>query len=319
MFEQVDAAEAWGSTSLAGRDDGDPARSVLSARSWWRAGRRPDPAPRSGHGGPAPSLEPSGARRGEVTTLDHLSRAVRFGIGRSGSPRLRRAWASVRGEPGALLRALEFILEPGGQPSATRPFYRFTDVTVVPRPYPAADPPVRVAATSRDFPRIARMGLPIFVSGCAAVDIPELAACSRDVPRGVAGRGARWRRDACLRIRSTPPPRSRPPGRTARRPSPTTPAPGRPDPGAGRSSRDGAGRAAPEPGRATGQPLVRRDPEHEGRLRHRPGAGRPSGPAPRRAPGDGVAAELNPGGLLSTARELRSLEILTKQVMPAFK
>jgi len=34
---------------------------------------------------------------------------------------------------------------------------------------------------------------------------------------------------------------------------------------------------------------------------------------------NGVAAELNPGGLLSTARELRSLEILTKQVMPAFK
>ena len=33
----------------------------------------------------------------------------------------------------------------------------------------------------------------------------------------------------------------------------------------------------------------------------------------------GVAAELNPGGLLPTAQELRSLEILTKQVMPAFK
>ena len=33
----------------------------------------------------------------------------------------------------------------------------------------------------------------------------------------------------------------------------------------------------------------------------------------------GVAAELNPGGLLPTAQELRSLEILTKQVMPALK
>jgi hypothetical protein len=33
----------------------------------------------------------------------------------------------------------------------------------------------------------------------------------------------------------------------------------------------------------------------------------------------GVAAELNPGGLLPLAQELRSLEIMTQQVMPAFK
>jgi hypothetical protein len=33
----------------------------------------------------------------------------------------------------------------------------------------------------------------------------------------------------------------------------------------------------------------------------------------------GIAAELNPGGLLSFGREMRSLEMLTQQVMPAFK
>ena len=33
----------------------------------------------------------------------------------------------------------------------------------------------------------------------------------------------------------------------------------------------------------------------------------------------GIAAELNPGGLLPFEREMRSLEILTQQVMPAFK
>jgi hypothetical protein len=33
----------------------------------------------------------------------------------------------------------------------------------------------------------------------------------------------------------------------------------------------------------------------------------------------GIAAELNPGGLLPIAQEKRSLEILTKQVMPTFK
>ena len=33
----------------------------------------------------------------------------------------------------------------------------------------------------------------------------------------------------------------------------------------------------------------------------------------------GIAAELNPGGLLPFAQEMRSLESLTQQVMPAFK
>jgi hypothetical protein len=33
----------------------------------------------------------------------------------------------------------------------------------------------------------------------------------------------------------------------------------------------------------------------------------------------GIAAELNPGGLLPVERELRSLQIMTQQVMPAFK
>jgi len=33
----------------------------------------------------------------------------------------------------------------------------------------------------------------------------------------------------------------------------------------------------------------------------------------------GLAAELNPGGLLPSALERRTLQIMTQQVMPAFK
>ena len=33
----------------------------------------------------------------------------------------------------------------------------------------------------------------------------------------------------------------------------------------------------------------------------------------------GIAAELNPGGLLPMGQEMRSLQILTQQVMPTFK
>jgi hypothetical protein len=34
---------------------------------------------------------------------------------------------------------------------------------------------------------------------------------------------------------------------------------------------------------------------------------------------NGIAAELNPGGLLPAGQEMRTLELLTRQVMPAFK
>ena len=34
---------------------------------------------------------------------------------------------------------------------------------------------------------------------------------------------------------------------------------------------------------------------------------------------DGIVAELNPGGLISPELETRSLEILTREVFPAFK
>ena len=34
---------------------------------------------------------------------------------------------------------------------------------------------------------------------------------------------------------------------------------------------------------------------------------------------NGIAAEMNPGGLLPTAQEMRTLRILTHAVMPAFR
>ena len=55
-------------------------------------------------------------------------------------------------------------------------FYRFTDAAVAPRPYRLPHPPLRMAATTPEtFPRVARMGLPIFV-GLRGMSIPELSA-----------------------------------------------------------------------------------------------------------------------------------------------
>src|SRR6266536_79527 len=141
MFEQVDAAEAWGLDIVwLAEMMVNPARSVLSAPllvASWIAART-----RRLRVGTAVQLLPLNHPvrvAGEVTTLDHLSQGrFDFGIGRSGSPRAYDALGV---------------------------------------PYEQPHPPVRVAATTPEtFPRIARMGLPIFV-GLRGMDIPELAAC----------------------------------------------------------------------------------------------------------------------------------------------
>src|SRR5262249_2768669 len=53
--------------------------------------------------------------------------------------------------------------------------YRFENVTVSPAPYRKPHPPFRMAATTPEtFPRVAKLGLPIFV-GLRGMSIPELA------------------------------------------------------------------------------------------------------------------------------------------------
>jgi len=138
------------------------------------------------------------------------------------------------------------------------------------------------------------MGLPIFV-GCAAWTFPA-GGVSREYRERGGTRGRRRRRRV-PRI-----PNLRRPHGAGRREEPHEPSlllPAQADLTLGRSS---SGRGRPSaPGQASDwQPFVRRDPEHEGRLRHRPGAGRPSGQLRASSGERGGRAE--PGRLLSTAR-----------------
>ena len=311
MFEQVDAAEAWGLDIVwLAEMMVNPARSVLSAPllvASWIAART-----RRLRVGTAVQLLPLNHPvrvAGEVTTLDHLSQGrFDFGIGRSGQARF--------------FEALEIILEAWkGEPfSHEGRFYRFTNVTVVPRPYQQPRPPVRVAATTPEtFPRIARMGLPIFV-GLRGMDIPELAACLQTYREAWRDAGHAGDGDACLRIPIYAAPTEQAareePNETItyyfRRQADLTLAPvGRAGTGPAERRQSQAERLAnlsydeilsTKVAFGTGPGLVDRLGQLRDELRV-----------------NGVAAELNPGGLLSTARELRSLEILTKQVMPAFK
>ncbi len=261
---------------------------------------------------------------GEITTLDHLSQGrFDFGIGRSGAPRAYDALGIPYEEsPARFFEALEIILQAwkGEAFSYEGKFHQFANVTVTPRPYRTPHPPIRMAATTPEtFPRVGKMGIPIFV-GLRGMDIPELSGCLRTYRQAWREAGHPGDGDACLRI----PLYAAPTEQAARdepqetityyfqRQADLTRAPiGRAGTGPVERRQQQAERLATLSyddiltrkvafGSAKG--LI----ERLGQLRHELGV-------------NGIAAELNPGGLLPMAQELRSLQILTQQVMPAFK
>src|SRR5262245_45876131 len=206
MFALVDAAEDWGLDVVwLAEMLVNPARSVLSAPllvASWVAART-----ERVRVGTAVQLLPLNHPlrvAGEVTTLDQLSHGrFDFGIGRSGAPRAYDALGVPYAESQErFFEALEIILKAWqGEPfSYEGKFYRFTDAAVAPRPYRSPHPPLRMAATTPEtFPRVARMGLPIFV-GLRGMDVPELAGHLRVYREAWREAGHPGNGDACLRI-----------------------------------------------------------------------------------------------------------------------
>src|SRR5437867_3316449 len=196
LFELVDAAETWGLDVVwLAEMLVNPTRSVLSApllvASWIVARTK---RLRVGTAVQLLPLNHPLRVAGEVATLDHLSHGrFDFGVGRSGGPRAYDALGVPYEESqGRFFEALEIILSAWkGEPfSYEGKFYRFANATVTPRPYQHPHPPVRMAATTADtFPRVGRMGLPIFV-GLRGMNIPELAAHVRRYRQARRGAGA---------------------------------------------------------------------------------------------------------------------------------
>jgi alkanesulfonate monooxygenase SsuD/methylene tetrahydromethanopterin reductase-like flavin-dependent oxidoreductase (luciferase family) len=259
-----------------------------------------------------------------VTTLDHLSQGrFDFGIGRSGSPRAYDALGVPYAESQErFFEALEILVEAwkGERFSYEGKFYRFTDAAVAPRPYRRPHPPLRMAATTAEtFPRVARMGLPIFV-GLRGMSIPELAEHLRVYRQAWRDAGHPGDGDACLRIPLYAAPTEKAaveePKETItyyfQRQADLTRAP------LGRAGTGPVERRVAQAQRlsslsydeilttkvafGTGPGLVDRLTQ----LKEELGV-------------NGVAVELNPGGLLSTDQEMRSLKILLHEVAPAFK
>ena len=326
MLDLADAGEAWGlDVFWLAEMLVNPARSVLSAPllvASWIVGRT-----KRLRVGTAVQLLPLNHPlrvAGEVTTLDHLSQGrFDFGIGRSGAPRAYDALGVPYAESqDRFFEALDIILKAWkGEPfSYEGKFYRFTDAAVAPRPYRSPHPPLRMAATTAEtFPRVGAMGLPIFVGLCG-MDIPELTAHLRVYREAWRAAGHPGDGDACLRIPVYAAPTEKAareePQETItfymRRQADLTRAPiGRAGTGSAERRQSQAERLAglsyeqiltTKVAFGTGPALVDRFTE----LKEQLGV-------------SGVATELNPGGLLATEQEMRSLRILTHEVMPALR
>jgi alkanesulfonate monooxygenase SsuD/methylene tetrahydromethanopterin reductase-like flavin-dependent oxidoreductase (luciferase family) len=325
MNDLADAGEAWGLDIVwLAEMMVNPARSVLSA-PLLVAGAIVGRTKRVRVGTAVQLLPLNHPLRvaGEITTLDHLSGGrFDFGVGRSGSPRAYDALGVPYAESQErFFEALEIILEAWkGEPFTHQgKFYRFTNATVSPSPYTTPHPPVRMAATTPDtFPRVGRMGLPIFV-GLRGMDIPELSGHLKTYRQAWREAGHPGDGDVCLRI----PVYAAPTEQAAlEEPRKTI---------TYYFERQAALSRAPI-GRA-GIPTDLRESQaqrlnsltYDAILTTKVAFGTAPALVDRLTALkaelglNGIAAEMNPGGLLPTARELRTLRILTHEVMPAFR
>ena len=326
VFELADRAEAWGVDCLwLGEIHFTPVRSVISA-SLQVASAIASRTSRLRVGTAVQVLPLNHPLRiaEEVATVDHISEGrFEFGIGRSGVVRTYDIYGVPYAESQARFReALEIIREGWkGEPfSYEGKFYRVENATVVPRPYQVPHPPIRMATTSDEtFPAAGRLGLPIFV-GLRTTEITDLQA--QLAPYRQAWREAGHRGDPSVYLRipvyastteegAVEEPRESLASFFARQTELARAAVGR----AGAGPADRRRMQAERMANLSYDDILARKVvfgtaagviERLTRLRDELGL-------------DGIVAELNPGGRIPPELETRSLQILTREVLPALR
>jgi len=326
IFEVAERAEAWGIDCVwLGEIHFNPARSVISA-SLQVAASIASRTRRVRVGTAVQVLPLNHPLRiaEEVATVDHISEGrFEFGIGRSGLVRTYDVYGLAYAESQARFHEALAIIRQAwtGEPfSYEGAFYRVRNATVVPRPYQVPHPPLRMAATSAEtFAVAGRMGLPIFV-GLRATELTDLQSQLAPYREawGEAGHGGGP--SVYLRIPvyvsttergAVEEPRESVTAFFARQTELARAAVGRA--GAGPADRRSA--------------LAERmaSLSYEDILQRKVVFGTPARVIARLAELrealglDGIVAELNPGGRIPPELETRSLELLTHEVMPAFK
>jgi alkanesulfonate monooxygenase SsuD/methylene tetrahydromethanopterin reductase-like flavin-dependent oxidoreductase (luciferase family) len=260
----------------------------------------------------------------EVATLDHISQGrLIFGVGRSGFPRTYEAYGISYAESRERFAEVFEILKRAWSDerfSFEGSFYKFRNITLVPRPLQQPYPPLRIAATSPDtYPAIGAMGLPIFVAvrlGTIEELGPNIAAYREAYKAaGHAGQGQVYLRvpiyvgETEASARADPEHSIMPFYRTL-----------------GAQIEDSATRAgarAIEQRAERGQAL--QTIGYEDVLRDKVIVGTPESVTKRlqeliRKLGlNGVLAELNCGGLVANDKVMRSLQLMCEQVAPRFR
>jgi len=260
----------------------------------------------------------------EVATLDHISQGrLIFGVGRSGFPRTYEAYGVSYAESRERFAEVFEILKRAWSDerfSFEGSFYKFRNITLVPRPLQQPYPPLRIAATSPDtYPAIGAMGLPIFVAvrlGTIEELGPNIAAYREAYKAaGHAGQGQVYLRvpiyvgETEASARADPEHSIMPFYRTL-----------------GAQIEDSATRAgarAIEQRAERGQAL--QTIGYEDVLRDKVIVGTPDTVTKRlqeliRKLGlNGVLAELNCGGLVANEKVMRSLQLMCEEVAPRFR
>jgi alkanesulfonate monooxygenase SsuD/methylene tetrahydromethanopterin reductase-like flavin-dependent oxidoreductase (luciferase family) len=200
-FAIVDAAEQWGLDVMwLAELHFDPSRSVLSA-PLCIASAIAARTSRIGIGIGVQVLPLGRPLRiaEEAATVDQISRGrLIFGVGRSGVAKTYESYGVPYAESRErFTETLEIIQRAWASPafSYAGKHFNFQDVTVTPRPFQPAGPPIRIAATSPDtFVTIGQQGKPIFlaVRHEDARDLIPYIQSYRDAWRkaGHAGQGA---------------------------------------------------------------------------------------------------------------------------------
>jgi len=326
IFETADRAEAWGIDCVwLGEIHFTPTRSIISA-SLQVASAIAARTRRLRVGTAVQVLPLNHPLRiaEEVATVDHISEGrFEFGIGRSGVVRTYDTYGVRYDESQARFReALDIVrLAWTGEPfSYEGEFYRIRDATVAPRPYQVPHPPIRMAATSDEtFPAAGRLGLPIFV-GLRSTEISDLQAQLAPYREAWREAGHPGEPSVYLRIPVYASPTAR---------------------GAVEEPRESLTSffarqtelARSAVGRAGAGPADRRQMQaermaalsYDDMLARKVAFGTAPAIVDRltelreQLQLDGIVAELNPGGRIPQELETRSLQILARDVLPAFK
>ena len=205
-FALVDAAEAWGlDEAWLSEIHFAPTRSVLSAPAVIAASvATRTKRLRVGTAVSVLPLQNPLRIAEEMATVDQIAEGrFDFGIGRSAFPRAYTVYGVPYEESrGRFEEALDIVLEAWkGEPfSYHGEYFHIDNAHVAPQPYTLPHPPLRVAATTEDtFPRMGQRGMPIFV-GLRAMDVPELSACIKEYRRAWQAAGHPGDGNVSLRV-----------------------------------------------------------------------------------------------------------------------